>query len=112
MRQRPVNELVESLGRRAKNISGNWAARARVIAVHEVAPALERQLAELRAQRAVAKNDAGMWAQPRGEEPDEDEAEQDGPAEPAEDGGGEQEQGDSAEAGSDPASPDEYERDA
>jgi uncharacterized protein (DUF885 family) len=31
-------------------------------------PALERQLKELKAQRAVAKSDEGMWAQPRGEE--------------------------------------------
>jgi uncharacterized protein (DUF885 family) len=33
-----------------------------------IVPALERQLAELRAQRALAKDSAGMWAQPRGDE--------------------------------------------
>jgi uncharacterized protein (DUF885 family) len=60
--------LVESLARRAKNIPGNWAERARTIAVQEVAPALARQLGELQAQRAVATNDAGMWARPRGDE--------------------------------------------
>jgi uncharacterized protein (DUF885 family) len=60
--------LVESILRRTKNIPGNWAARARMIAVQEVAPALERQIAELQAQRAAATNDAGMWARPHGEE--------------------------------------------
>ncbi|MDG6078766.1 DUF885 domain-containing protein [Erythrobacter litoralis] len=33
-----------------------------------IAEALERQLAELRTQRTLAKSDAGMWAQPGGEE--------------------------------------------
>ena len=33
-----------------------------------IAKALENQLAEIRAQRALAKSDAGMWAQPRGDE--------------------------------------------
>ena len=33
-----------------------------------IAEALERQLGELRAQRALAKSDAGMWAQPEGAE--------------------------------------------
>ncbi len=60
--------LVESIQRRTTDIPGNWAARARTIAAQEVAPALERQIAELQAQRAVATNDAGMWARPHGEE--------------------------------------------
>ena len=60
--------LVESIERRTKNIPGNWAERARTIATREVVPALERQLEELRAQRSVAKGDAGMWARPNGEE--------------------------------------------
>jgi uncharacterized protein (DUF885 family) len=60
--------LVESIGRRTKNIPGCWTERARAIAVQEIAPALERQLRELQAQRAVATSDAGMWARPRGEE--------------------------------------------
>jgi uncharacterized protein (DUF885 family) len=59
--------LVESIERRTKNIPGTWAARARAIAVQEIAPALERQVAELQAQRATATNDAGMWARPNGE---------------------------------------------
>jgi uncharacterized protein (DUF885 family) len=60
--------LVESLERRVKNIPGNWIDRARTVAAQEVAPALDRQLAELKAQRAVATNDAGIWARPRGDE--------------------------------------------
>jgi uncharacterized protein (DUF885 family) len=60
--------LVESIQRRTKNISGLWAERARTIAAKEVAPALDRQLKELREQRALATGDAGMWARPRGDE--------------------------------------------
>jgi uncharacterized protein (DUF885 family) len=60
--------LVESIERRTKSIPGDWAGRARAIAAKEIAPALDRQLRELEAQRAVAKSDAGMWAQPRGDE--------------------------------------------
>jgi uncharacterized protein (DUF885 family) len=54
--------LVESLERRTKEIPGNWAERARSIAVQQVAPALERQIVELEAQRAVATDDAGISA--------------------------------------------------
>ena len=60
--------LVASIERRTKNIPGNWAERARTIASKEVAPALERQLAELHAERAAATNDAGIWARPHGDE--------------------------------------------
>jgi uncharacterized protein (DUF885 family) len=62
--------LVESIERRTreKGISGNWAERARAIAEKQVAPALDRQIAELRLQRGLATNEAGMWARPDGEE--------------------------------------------
>ena len=60
--------LVESLERRTKDIPGNWAGRARSIAQQKVAPALERQLAELAAQRPRATMDAGMWSRPHGPE--------------------------------------------
>jgi uncharacterized protein (DUF885 family) len=60
--------LVESIERRTKSIPGTWAERARAIAAKEIAPALERQLAELKAQRAIATTDAGMWARPNGEQ--------------------------------------------
>jgi len=60
--------LVESLTRRTTDIPGNWGPLAESIAKQKVAPALERQLAELTAQRARATMDAGMWARPDGEE--------------------------------------------
>jgi uncharacterized protein (DUF885 family) len=44
------------------------AAQAARIAKRGIVPALERQLAELRVQRASAKDSAGIWAQPMGEE--------------------------------------------
>ena len=61
--------LVESIERRTReaNIAGDWAARARAIARQKVAPALERQLAELRLQRPVATMDPGLWARPGGD---------------------------------------------
>ncbi|WP_420126220.1 DUF885 domain-containing protein [Longimicrobium sp.] len=60
--------LVESLERRSRNVPGDWAGRARRIAAQEIAPALDRQIQELEAQRAVATNDAGISARPHGEE--------------------------------------------
>lgn len=60
--------LVESIERRAKSIPGNWAERARTIAAKEIAPALDRQLTELRAQRAAATDAAGISARPGGAE--------------------------------------------
>ena len=65
---RDGGSLVDSIARRTAGIPGTWPGRARAIAAQEVAPALERQIAELQAGRAVATNDAGMWARPRGEE--------------------------------------------
>ena len=62
--------LVDSLVRRTreKGIPGNWDARARKIVTADVAPALERQMAELRIERAVATDVAGMWSRPHGPE--------------------------------------------
>ena len=60
--------LVDSIERRTKNIPGDWVVRARAITQQKVAPALQRQLAELKAQRPRATIDAGMWARPSGEE--------------------------------------------
>ena len=59
--------LVESIERRTKNIPGNWAERARAIAEQEIAPALDRQIAELETQRKTATNDPGMSARPNGD---------------------------------------------
>ncbi|MFM7348021.1 MAG: DUF885 domain-containing protein [Erythrobacter sp.] len=43
-------------------------AQAERLVASGIVPALERQLAELRTERTVAKDAAGVWAQPRGEE--------------------------------------------
>ena len=59
--------LVESLERRTAKIPGTWTERAKKIAAQDVAPALDRQIAELRTQRATATSDAGMWARPQGD---------------------------------------------
>ena len=62
--------MLESLVRRTRegNIAGNWGRRAESIVKGRIAPAIERQLAELRAQRPRATNDAGMWARPGGDD--------------------------------------------
>lgn len=60
--------LVDSIARRTKDIPGDWAERARGIAVQDVAPALDRQIAELESQRKVAKDEAGIAARPHGED--------------------------------------------
>lgn len=60
--------LVESLERRTSDIVGDWAGRARSLVAQEVAPALQRQLAELESQRASATDDPGISARPGGEE--------------------------------------------
>ncbi len=62
--------LVESLAKRTREakIAGSWGPRAETITRGAVVPALERQLAEMKAQRAKATMDAGMWARPGGDE--------------------------------------------
>jgi len=65
---REGGSLVESIVRRTKSIPGDWAGRARLILTQEVAPALERQAAELKAQRALSTGDAGIGLRPHGDE--------------------------------------------
>ena len=62
--------IVDSIVRRTKekNIAGDWDARARKIVTEQVAPALDRQIAELQAEKATATDDAGMWSRPGGDE--------------------------------------------
>jgi uncharacterized protein (DUF885 family) len=62
--------LVESLVRRTteKTIPGQWQARAEAVVKGPVLTALQHQLAELRAEAAVATSEAGMWSRPRGDE--------------------------------------------
>ena len=62
--------IVDSLVKRAKakGIAGDWDARARRIVTDAVAPALQRQIDELKAARVKATDIAGMWSRPHGEE--------------------------------------------
>lgn len=60
-------DIVTSLARRTKDIPGEWTARATAIARDKVGPALDRQIAAVRADRAKATSDAGMWARPDGD---------------------------------------------
>jgi uncharacterized protein (DUF885 family) len=62
--------LLESIERRTreKKIPGNWAERARAIAQKQVAPALDRQIAELTLQRGLATEQPGMGSRPHGDE--------------------------------------------
>jgi len=65
--RKPDGAYVEGLTSRTKAIPGNWGERARLL-TGPIAAGLERQLAELKMQRAVADMDPGMWSQPRGDE--------------------------------------------
>lgn len=60
--------LVSSLTGRTKTIPGDWEGRAKGIVSAKVVPALERQLAELKRQRGLAKGDPGMRERPHGAE--------------------------------------------
>jgi len=61
-----VDTLVKKT--KAKGIAGDWESRARAILEKQVAPALQRQIAELQLEREKATHDAGMWARPKGDE--------------------------------------------
>src|SRR5260221_5908296 len=67
---RTGGSIVESLAKRtkAKNIPGDWDGRARAIVTGAVAPALQRQIDELKAERAKATDIPGMWSRPHGGE--------------------------------------------
>jgi uncharacterized protein (DUF885 family) len=59
--------LVTSLAKRTKGMPGDYATKAAKIASDKVAPALDRQIAELEAHRKRATGDAGVWKLPRGD---------------------------------------------
>jgi uncharacterized protein (DUF885 family) len=59
--------IVTSLASRTKSIPGDWAARAERIASAQVAPALDRQIAELQEHRRRATSDFGVWKLPQGD---------------------------------------------
>jgi uncharacterized protein (DUF885 family) len=59
--------LVTSLARRTAALPGDFARRAEALVTEKVAPALDRQIAELERHRARASADAGVWKLPQGE---------------------------------------------
>ncbi|WP_265563107.1 DUF885 domain-containing protein [Sphingomicrobium arenosum] len=65
----PEGTLVMSLVRRAteKSIPGDWKSHAARIAQDRVAPALDRQIAEMERQRPLATSAPGMNARPHGD---------------------------------------------
>ena len=67
---KPDGPLVGPLARKAAaaSLQGNFTTRALDIVTRRIVPALERQLAEIKAARARAKTDAGMGARPHGAE--------------------------------------------
>jgi uncharacterized protein (DUF885 family) len=60
--------LVTSLAKRTKSMQGDYAGKAAKIAQDKVAPALDRQIAELEAHRKRATSDAGVWKLPQGDD--------------------------------------------
>ncbi len=68
-RSRPIGEwtIVTSLAKRTHGMPGSFATEALRISTREVAPALDRQMAELSRHRAVANDDAGVWKLKDGE---------------------------------------------
>lgn len=62
--------LAQSVAKRAaaKNIAGDWQARAARIVQAKVYPALDRQIALMKSLRPTARSSAGIWDVPRGDE--------------------------------------------
>jgi uncharacterized protein (DUF885 family) len=60
--------VVTSLRDRTAKLPGDWSRRAERIAAAEVAPALDRQIAEIEQHRKAATADAGVWKFKDGEE--------------------------------------------
>ena len=59
--------LVTSIAKRTQDMPGDFAAKAAKIATDHIAPALERQIAELEAHRRRANGEAGVWKLPQGD---------------------------------------------
>ena len=59
--------LVTSLARRTASMRGDFGRRAEALVTERVAPALDRQIAELARQREHASADAGVWKLPHGD---------------------------------------------
>jgi uncharacterized protein (DUF885 family) len=68
-RAQPVAEwgIVTSLAKRTSGMPGGYGARAEALAREKVAPAMDRQIAELARHRTRADGRAGVWRLPDGE---------------------------------------------
>lgn len=60
-------DLVQALKRRASAIPGDWERQAKAIVARQTVPALERQLAQIKALRGPATGAPGMRERPHGE---------------------------------------------
>ena len=69
VRAAPIDQwgLVTSIARRTTNVGPEFVRRAAVLVSEKVAPAMDRQIAELARQRAGAASEAGVWKLPNGE---------------------------------------------
>lgn len=62
LKQKPDEaDLVTSLGRRTKDMPGGYAAKAAKLYAEKVVPALDSQIEAVKAARAKATDDAGVW---------------------------------------------------
>jgi len=69
LKEKPEDSvLVASLARRAKDIPGDYGTRAAKLYTDKITPALDRQIAAIKAIRAKATDDAGAWHIKDGEE--------------------------------------------
>ena len=68
-RAQPIDQwvLTTSIAKRTKNMPGDHAAHALRLVAEKVAPAMDRQIAELAAHRDRATMDAGVWKLPQGD---------------------------------------------
>jgi uncharacterized protein (DUF885 family) len=63
-----ANILTTNLRTKTKDIPGDWATRCAAIVQGKIYPAMQRQVAELKAVRPRATHDAGVWRLPQGDE--------------------------------------------
>ena len=59
--------MIASFTKKTRALASDWTLRAATIAAKKIAPALDRQIAEIEAQRKRATADAGVWKLPQGE---------------------------------------------
>jgi uncharacterized protein (DUF885 family) len=60
--------IVKTFAEQARSLGGNYFAQAEKLANDKIAPALDRQLAEIEAHRTRATGDAGVWKLPQGDD--------------------------------------------